>query len=126
MGRPKGTRNVMRSAEEKERLIQECYASYLSKERFAASHGIDERLFRQWVSKYEKNGLEGLKSQSGKSGSGNHFAALYRKKDLSEIERLRLENMRKDIEIARLKKGYFVKGAGSKKEYVSIKKRNTK
>jgi transposase len=34
--------------------------------------------------------------------------------------------MLKDIEVARAKKGYEVKGAGIKKEYVSLSKKNTK
>ena len=39
---------------------------------------------------------------------------------------LRKELMNKDIEIARLKKGYTVKGVGAKKEYVTFFKKNTK
>lgn len=34
--------------------------------------------------------------------------------------------MRKDIEIARLKKGYLVKGSGQSREFVSFSKKNTK
>jgi hypothetical protein len=34
--------------------------------------------------------------------------------------------MKKDIEIARLKKGYVVKGVGAEKEYVTIFNKNTK
>lgn len=45
--------------------------------------------------------------------------------DLSKDELLE-ELMRKDIEIERLKKGYSVKGAGAKKEYVTISDANTK
>ena len=116
----------MRTPEEKEMLFKDYYESNLSKDNFASKNGIDGRLFREWLSKYEKGGLESLKSQSGKCGSGNLYAALHTKKHLSEIDRLRLENMKKDIEIARLKKGYYVKGAGSKKEFVPIKGKNTK
>ena len=36
------------------------------------------------------------------------------------------ELMRRDIEVARLKKGYSVKGGGSKKEYVISSGSNTK
>ena len=36
------------------------------------------------------------------------------------------ELMRRDIEVARLKKGYSVKGGGSKKEYVTFSGLNTK
>ena len=34
--------------------------------------------------------------------------------------------MKKDIEIARLKKGYNVKGVGQEKEFVTILGKNTK
>ena len=49
---------------------------------------------------------------------GNKFAALHRSKNLSELERLRLQVAKQEIEIARLKKGYWVKGVGANKEYV--------
>lgn len=126
MGRPKGTKNVMRTPEEKEVLIKEYYSSNMSMKHFGESSGINGGLFVKWVYKYRKYGLEGLKSKTGKQGSGNIYAALHSGKHLSEIDRLRLENMKKDIEIARLKKGYYVKGAGSKKEFVPIKGKNTK
>ncbi|HEY5589650.1 MAG TPA: hypothetical protein VIK55_01410 [Paludibacter sp.] len=126
MGRPKGTKNSMRTPEEKERLIKEYSSSNLSKKNFGASKGVAGRLFEVWFLKYEKSGIEGLKSRTGRCGSGNLYSALHTGKHLSEIDRLRLENMKKDIEIARLKKGYYVKGAGSKKEFVPIKGKNTK
>ena len=70
--------------------------------------------------------MEGLRSKTGKCGSGNIFSALHASKKLSEVERLKLELMKKEIEIERLKKGYMVKGAGSSKEYVPINKKNSK
>ncbi|MCX5775718.1 MAG: transposase [Firmicutes bacterium] len=126
MGRSKGTKNVMRTPAEKECLIKEYFNSEQSKRVFAESRGIDRTVFDDWTKKYEMNGINGLKSKTGMSGSGNIYAALHTGKHLSEIDRLRLENMKKDIEIARLKKGYYVKGAGSKKEFVPIKGKNTK
>ncbi len=41
-------------------------------------------------------------------------------------EELIRELMRRDIEVARLKKGYSVKGGGSKKEYVTSSGSSTK
>jgi transposase len=41
-------------------------------------------------------------------------------------EQLMKELMKRDIEIARSKKGYAVRGGGSKKEFVSIKGSSTK
>ena len=44
----------------------------------------------------------------------------------NKIEELELELMKKDIEIARLKKGYMVKGVGAEKEFVTTFDKNTK
>ena len=51
---------------------------------------------------------------------------MYLKKPKNKIEELELELMKKDVEIARLKKGYIVKGVGAKKEYVTTLEKNTK
>lgn len=48
------------------------------------------------------------------------------KKNLTEVERLRLELAKKEVECERLKKGYSVKGVGQRKEYVTINKKNLK
>ena len=48
------------------------------------------------------------------------------KKSLSEVERLRLLVAKQEVEIARLKKGYWVEGAGAIKEYVTGSEKNTK
>ncbi len=46
--------------------------------------------------------------------------------DMSSDE-LKLQLLKKDIEIARLKKGYLVKGGGmGRKEFVTLSKKNTK
>ena len=47
-------------------------------------------------------------------------------KNKTREEELELENLKLKVEVARLKKGYQVKGVGSKKEYVTIKDLNTK
>ena len=47
--------------------------------------------------------------EEGLSGkSGNKFAALTTSKNLTEVEKLKLPVAKQEIEIARLKKGYFV------------------
>ena len=48
------------------------------------------------------------------------------KKSLSEVERLRLLVAKQEVEIARLKKGYWVEGVGANKEYVTGKGKTTK
>ena len=126
MGHPKGAKNVMRSPEEKEQLVLEWQTTNIGMQTFAVSKGIAPRPFMRWVHAYEEQGIDGLKSKTGKCGSGNPYAALHAKKNLTEVERLRLELAKKEVECERLKKGYSVKGVGRRKEYVIINKKNSK
>ena len=126
MGHPKGTKNVMRSPEEKEQLVLEWQTTNIGMQTFAVSKGIAPRPFMRWVHAYEEQGIDGLKSKTGKCGSGNPYAALHTKKELTEVEKLRLELAKKEVECERLKKGYIVKGVGRRKEYVIINKKNSK
>ena len=126
MGHPKGTKNVMRSPEEKEQLVLEWQTTNIGMQTFAVSKGLAPRPFMRWVHAYEEQGIDGLKSKTGKCGSGNPYAALHNKKNLTEIERLRLELAKKEVECERLKKGYSVKGVGRRKEYVITNKKNSK
>ena len=48
------------------------------------------------------------------------------KKAKTREEELEKENAKLKIEIERLKKGYYVKGVGQRKEYVSINNKNIK
>ena len=77
--------------------------------------------------KYRENGIDSLMSKTGKSPKpGNGLKGLHVKKNKTREEELELENLKLKVEVARLKKGYRVKGVGSKKEYVTIKDLNTK
>jgi hypothetical protein len=64
--------------------------------------------------------------ESLESRRGNPYSALHASKSLSEIERLRLIVAKQEVEIARLKKGYWVEGVGANKEYVTGSGKNTK
>ena len=125
-GRPKGTKNNMRSPEEKEQIVLRCINENIPFKKIGDELGISDTTISKWVRAYEKDGLEGLKSKTGKCGSGNPYSALYNKKSLTEVERLRLELAKKEVECERLKKGYSVKGVGRRKEYVIINKKNLK
>ena len=130
MARPYKRKFTMRSPEEKEAIILEYFNDHhASTKKTAEKHGIDHTMFKRWIKKYRENGIEGLKSKTGKGnhiGSGNSLCGLQRKKNKTREEELELENLKLKVEVARLKKGYRVKGAGSKKEYVTIKDLNTK
>ena len=116
--------NNMRSAKEKEEIVN----FYLSghglaetKRKYNIGHDV---IFYRWLKKYQENGLEGLKSNTGKKNGENKGWHLRKPKD--RIEELELELMKKEIEIARLKKGYMVKGVGAEKEFVTTFDKNTK
>lgn len=126
IGRPKGTKNVMRSLEEKEQIVLRCLNENIPYKTLGRELGITDTVIRSWVLAYEKDGIAGLKPKTGKCGSGNPYSALYNKKNLTEVERLRLELAKKEVECERLKKGYSVKGVGRRKEYVIINKKNSK
>ena len=121
-----GKKNNMRIPEDKLAYIIEWQKTNMSQKSFAISKGIPHQTFHGWLSRYQKAGIDGLKSKTGKCGSGNPYASLYSKKNLTEIERLKLELAKKEVECERLKKGYSVKGVGRRKEYVIINKKNSK
>lgn len=120
---------TMRSPEEKEAIILEYFNDHhASYRKTADKYGVDYSRFRRWIKKYRENGIDGLRSQTGKH-SGKHsngLKGLHVKKNKTREEELELENLKLKVEVARLKKGYQVKGVGSKKEYVTIKDLNTK
>ena len=116
----------MRTPKEKVQIVLRCINENIPYRALAKELGIHNETIRNWVIKYQKDGLEGLKSKTGKCGSGNPYSALHVKKNLTEIERLRLELAKKEVECERLKKGYSVKGVGRRKEYVTISKKNSK
>ena len=126
IGRPKGGKNRSFTPEQKRDFVLRCIKENSPYDTFARNNSISRTMLRSWIAKYEQDGLEGLKSKQGKCGSGNPYTALYNKKNLTEVERLRLELAKKEVECERLKKGYSVKGVGRRKEYVIINKKNSK
>ena len=84
--------------------------------QLSREEGARHTLICDWVKRYQEFGEEGIQPRKR---SGNPYAALTTGKSLSEVERLRLLVMKQEIEIERLKKGYWVEGAGVNKEYVT-------
>lgn len=115
----------MRLPEEKEKIVKR-YLNGESVIKLAKEIETDRRIIYVWVRKYEKEGLEGLKSKTGKASKHHNHMGIYLRKPKNKIEELELEIMKKDIEIARLKKGYMVKGVGAEKEYITTFNKNTK
>lgn len=124
MGRPKGGTNRKWTKEEKLRIVNRNLADHVGQRILAKEEGISAGMLGSWVSVFHKYGEDGLEPQNNRKG--NPFAALHTSKNLSELDRLRLENARQRVEIERLKKGYMVKGAGAKKEFVTSSDPNMK
>ena len=124
MGRPIGTANRIFSNEEKEKILLEHYNEHVPWNEIYRKYNLSSSLVYSWSVKYRENGIEGLNTNSGKHK--NNHGGLYLKKPKNKIEELELELMKKDIEIARLKKGYMVKGVGAEKEFVTTLDKNIK
>ena len=115
----------MRTPEEKEKIVKRFFNGE-SVIKLASEMETDRRVIYYWINKYEENGIEGLKSQTGKTKYKNPNAGLHLRKPKNKIEELELELMKKEIEIARLKKGYAVEGVGHEKEFVTTFDKNIK
>ncbi|MBR2685542.1 MAG: helix-turn-helix domain-containing protein [Erysipelotrichaceae bacterium] len=116
-------KNHMRTPEEKEAIVLEYLNGCAGYQEVAKAHGVSQSLIRKWIKKYRENGIEGLRSRTGRHSNpkaGKH------NRHLSEVEKLKEELLKKEIEIERLKKGYLVKGGGETKEFVTTFDANTK
>ena len=112
MGRPKGTKNIMRTAEEKEKILNEYFINYKSLKQISIDCNIDLRLLKTWKKKYLTDGINGLISNTGKHDSP--IRGKYNRNS-SEIDKLKYQLLQKEIELMRLKKGYQVKRVGYQK-----------
>ena len=115
-------KNNMRTPKEKEKILKEFYMGKIGRNEICRKYNISTHTLSSWRSKYDRDGLKGLKSNTGKSKGGNKGL----KKGKTVEENLKLEIMKLEIENARLKKGYLVKGGGVQKEYVTILDKNMK
>ena len=121
MGTKKGTKPRKWSKEEKLKLVLLHLNEKVSLMQIEKEYSVSNGLVSTWVKKYLNGGEEALVSRSG-----NSYAALHTSKSLSEVERLRLIVAKQEIEIARLKKEYWVEGVGANKEYVTGNGKNMK
>ena len=110
----KGTPHRKFSKEEKLKYINLHLEEHIPVRQIEAETGIRSSLISAWVKRYLEEGEGALEPHNG-----NPYAALHSSKSLSEVERLRLLVAKQEVEIARLKKGYWVEGAGVNREYVT-------
>ena len=102
------------SKEEKMKYIRLHLDEHMPLRQIERECGIRNTLVAEWVKRYLQDGEDALEPHNG-----NPYAALHRSKSLTEVERLRLLVAKQEVEIARLKKGYWVEGAGANREYVT-------
>ena len=124
MGRPKGGTNRKLSKEEKQRIVNRNLVARVGMRTIAKEESISKGMLWNWISAFLEHGEKGLEPDT--HNRGNHFAALHVSKNLSELDRLKLENANQRVESERLKKGYMVKGAGAKKEFITSSDQNMK
>ena len=119
----KGQKKRSWTTEEKLEIVRKHLDEHISVRSLESEYGAKHGMICRWTKEYISGGEAGLEP---KTRPGNKFAALHRSKNLSELERLRLLVAKQEIEIARLKKGYWVEGAGANREYVTGRDANTK
>ena len=117
MGSPKGKPHRKFTAEEKLRYINQFQESHISQSKFARENGLNVSMLRRWMKEYSEQGEEGLASHRDRCG--NRYAALHTSKTLDDMGQLQLRMAKLEADVARLKKGYLVKGSGSQKEFVT-------
>ena len=119
----KGQKKRSWTTEKKLEIVRKHLDEHISVRSLENEYGAEHGMICRWTKEYISGGEAALEP---KKRPGNKFAALHRSKHLSELERLRLLVAKQEIEIARLKKGYWVEGAGASKAYVTGQDVNTK
>jgi len=109
----KGVAHRKWSKDEKLIIVKKHLEEHISVRDIEKETGILHSSVSAWVKRYLEEGADGLEPKNG-----NQYAALHTSKSLTEVERLRLIVAKQEIEIERLKKGYWVEGVGANKEFV--------
>ena len=123
MKKKKGQKKRIWTKEQKLEIINKHLKEHVSVKTLAKEYNADKSMICHWVKVYTQFGAAAFEP---KKHSGNPFAALNTGKPLPEIELLKLQLLKLEIENERLKKGYTVKGAGVSKEFASLRDLNTK
>lgn len=61
----------MRTPKETEKILKEFYSGRIGRNEICRKYSIYTQTLSSWRSKYEKDGLKGLKSNTGKLKGGN-------------------------------------------------------
>lgn len=109
--------------DQKSEIVHKHLDEHSSVRTLEKEYTADRSMICRWVKEYI---AEGESAFNPKGHPGNPFAALHTSKNLSELDRLRLMVAKLEIENERLKKGYWVKGVGANKEYITGRGKSTK
>ncbi len=91
-------KNNMLKPEEKEKLVLEYLNSKEGYRRIAENNDVYPSVFLRWIKLYRQKGIESLKSKTGKHSNPN--CGRYNR-NKTEIENLKEELLRKEIELMR-------------------------
>ena len=109
IGRPRGGKNRYHSAEFKLEVVNRIVAGE-SSNKLAKEYDLSPGMVRRWVTNYKVSGTSALENRKK---PGNPMGGFYRKKNITEIERLRFELAKAEVEIAKLKKVYELERSGA-------------
>ena len=112
----KGQKKRKWTPTQKMEIVKKHLDEHISVKKLEKEYEVEHSTICRWTKEYLSGGAAAFEP---KKRLGNRFAALHRSKNLSEVERLRLLVAKQEIEITRLKKGYWVEGAGANREYVT-------
>ena len=119
----KGQKKRVWTPDQKLEIVRKHLDEHISVKKLEKEYQVDHSMICRWTKEYLAGGEGAFEP---KKRPGNRFAALHTSKNLSELERLRLLVAKQEIEIARLKKGYWVEGAGANRAYITGQDVNTK
>ena len=105
--------------EEKLKYIKEYFNENISQHEITRRYGVPNSTFRKWLGFYENHGEEYFYSEHRGRKLGGHNALPSIKKNMTEEEKLKIENLHLKIKFEQLKKGYLTKGVGAEKEFVT-------
>ena len=112
--------------EEKLKCIKEYFNENISQREITRRYGVPNSTFRKWLGFYENYGEDYLNSERRGRKLGGHNALPRIKKNMTEGEKLKIENLQLKIKLEQLKKVYLTKGVGAKKGFVTTLDANMK
>ncbi|HYE09087.1 MAG TPA: helix-turn-helix domain-containing protein [Patescibacteria group bacterium] len=112
LGRPKGGSNRYHSKEFKLEIVKRILNGEET-DSVAAEFGLSGGMVRKWVMAFKVSRESALENRRK---PGNPYSALHTSRSLTEVERLRLELAKAEVELAKLKKIYEMERSVAKQK----------